>query len=201
MSELTDDKALSRAALYGLFSNLFYKPERGMEGLIQAFLEIAERERGGPVEVATSDPEELEIEYNRLFVGPGHVPCPPYESVYRKDRPLMERGLVMGPSTIDVQGMYGEAGLQKSRDFKDLPDHIAVELEFMRYLCAKEAEEGPGRWRSIQARFLDRHIRPWYLEFTECVREHTAGFYAVLAEELAKFLEEEIGDICGGEGR
>ncbi|MGC8661938.1 MAG: TorD/DmsD family molecular chaperone [Nitrososphaeria archaeon] len=195
MSGLTE--ALSRAAIYGMFSNLFYRPERGMENTIQAFLSIAGQERGEPLDMP-ADTDRLEIEYNRLFVGPGHVPCPPYESVYRKDRPLMERGLVMGPSTIDVQKRYGEAGLQKSKDFKDLPDHIAVELEFMRYLCAKEADEGPGKWRTMQVEFLNHHVKPWYLEFAECVKKHTTGFYAVLADELAKFLKEEIEDICEG---
>ncbi|NLB88040.1 MAG: molecular chaperone TorD family protein, partial [Syntrophomonadaceae bacterium] len=32
-----------------------------------------------------ADLEELEVEYCRLFVGPGHVDVPPYESVYNDD--------------------------------------------------------------------------------------------------------------------
>ena len=192
------NEALSRAALYDIFSNLFYKPEPGIEGTIRAFLEIAREERGEPLDITVPDPEKLEIEYNRLFVGPGHVPCPPYESVYRKDRPLMERGLVMGPSTIDVQKRYAKAGLEKSRDFKDLPDHIAVELEFMKYLCIREAEEGPEKWRIMQAEFLKYHIKPWYMEFLDCVKRHGSGFYAILADELEKFLKEEIDYICEG---
>ncbi|MGC8696329.1 MAG: TorD/DmsD family molecular chaperone [Conexivisphaera sp.] len=192
------EQARARAALYGLFSVLFLKPEEGaeMDESRRALLRIAgcDGDGSGP-DAIDLDPGRLEVEYNRLFVGPGHVPCPPYESVYRRDRPLMEWGLVMGPSTIDVRRMYGEAGLAVSSDFMDLPDHVAAELEFMRYLCAMEAEDRAGRerWRGMQVKFLRSHIMPWYAEFLECVKDSARSkFYVVLADALREFLEEEI---------
>ncbi|MGC8593411.1 MAG: TorD/DmsD family molecular chaperone [Nitrososphaeria archaeon] len=192
MNGLEREEAISRAIAYLMFSKLFYKPEKSTESMIGQFLKIAEIEKGTKIP-GTFLIDELEIEYNRLFVGPGHVLCPPYESVYRKDRPPLERGLVMGPSAVDVQRRYLEAGLQMSKDYKDLPDHIAVELEFMHYLCLKEAEERNEKWIKMQMDFLRMHIKPWYREFVRCIKKHTKSeFYLTLAEELEKFLEEEI---------
>ncbi len=198
MNGLEREEAISRAIAYLMFSKLFYKPEKSTESMIGQFLKIAEIERGTKIP-GTFLIDELEIEYNRLFVGPGHVLCPPYESVYRKDRPPLERGLVMGPSVVDVQRRYLEAGLQKSKDYKDLPDHIAVELEFMHYLCLKEAEEMNENWVKMQRDFLRMHIKPWYREFVRCIEKHTKSeFYLTLAEELEKFLEEEINVLVEG---
>ena len=70
--------------------------------------------------------EELSVEYATLFVGPYELKAPPYGSVY-----LDEGRRVMGDSTIEVIRMYQEAGLTLDENFKELPDHIAVELEFI----------------------------------------------------------------------
>lgn len=51
----------------------------------------------------------------------------------------------MGPSTLEVLRMYKEVGFLLSPSYKDLPDHIAVEFEFMALLCE---EEGAGWERS-----------------------------------------------------
>jgi TorA maturation chaperone TorD len=154
---------------------------------------------GKPVTVSTS---KLSQEYLRLFVGPGHVYCPPYESVHRADRPEMERGLVMGPSTVDLVRRYGEAGLTVSKNFRDLPDHIAVELEFMYYLCAKESELTSGKrsdeveeWRKRQREFVRDHLRPWVEAFGDCVLRSTClSFYGSAAALLKAFVRKESED-------
>ncbi|MFN2356106.1 MAG: molecular chaperone, partial [Desulfopila sp.] len=72
--------------------------------------------------------QDLLVEYARLFVGPFELLAPPYGSVY------LETGRrLMGDSTIAVQHMYTNAGL--TLDVQEAPDHIALELEFMHYLC------------------------------------------------------------------
>ncbi|MDP3016975.1 MAG: molecular chaperone TorD family protein [Deltaproteobacteria bacterium] len=73
--------------------------------------------------------EDLAVEYARLFVGPYELKAPPYGSVY-----LGGARRVMGNSTMGVIKLYEETGLVMDKDFKELPDHIAVELEFMYYL-------------------------------------------------------------------
>jgi TorA maturation chaperone TorD len=174
----------TRAAVYSIFSRLLYMPSNNVDVLIQAF-------NGMPgLGQDSVDHETLEYEYNRLFVGPGHVPCPPYESVYRKDRPLMERGLVMGPSVADVKAMYLQGGLEISKKFRDLPDHISVELEFMAYLCSMESSS--ERFVDIEREFFNRHLGIWYHDFLNCiVANTTSSFYLKLARELEEFLDEE----------
>ena len=46
----------------------------------------------------------------------------------------------MGDSTMEVIKMYEEQGLSMDSEFRNLPDHITVELEFMYYLIFKEIE-------------------------------------------------------------
>jgi TorA maturation chaperone TorD len=79
--------------------------------------------------------EPLKIDFSKLFVGPYKLFAAPYGSVY-----LDSERQVMGDSTLDVKTRYREAGLDTAKNFKDAPDHISAELEFMYYLIFKEIE-------------------------------------------------------------
>jgi len=80
---------------------------------------------------------DLQKEYTRLFIPsrPEHPApiCPLYESVY-EDRSLM------GEAAFQVARLFYEAGLKKVDEFNLPHAHFALELEFMSYLCSKEAE-------------------------------------------------------------
>ena len=52
------------------------------------------------------DVPEILDKYERLFVGPGQVPCPPYESFWRGDVPVDIRRTLMGPCTADLKRPY-----------------------------------------------------------------------------------------------
>ena len=73
---------------------------------------------------------ELRYEYADIFLNAGVTPVFPYESVYATGKPL-----VMQKPVFEIRKLFREAGVHKSEDYKDLDDHIAVEFEFMRYLC------------------------------------------------------------------
>jgi len=97
-----------------------------------------------PVRLAVNLEESLGLldEYERLFVGPGQVPCPPYESFWREDVPVDIRRTLMGPCTADLKRLYLELGLEMSPQCGELPDHVAVELEALAYaLSCDEAKE------------------------------------------------------------
>jgi putative dimethyl sulfoxide reductase chaperone len=131
--------------------------------------------------------EDLMVEYARLFVGPQRVIASPYGSVY-----LEEGRRVMGDSTLDALQTYQEAGLHLDPDFKELPDHIAVELEFSYYLTAKALEadashrgDEAAHQRAARDAFLDRHLRRWVPPFCAAIDAGTAHpFYRALAECL-----------------
>lgn len=135
--------------------------------------------------------EELLIDYAKLFVGPNELIAPPYGSVY-----LDKERKVMGDSTIKTMDIYREAGLEISKDFKELPDHIAVELEFMYYLIFKEVEafrksdiETANKFIEIQHRFLNSFLGLWIDSFSENIKNGTDNeFYKALAECASVFV-------------
>lgn len=135
--------------------------------------------------------EELSVEYARLFLGPFETKVPPYGSIY-----LNRERMVMGDSTMEVIQFYEEMGLSRNKDCMDLPDHIAVELEFMSYLIYKETEalEKSDFATALemikkQERFLDKFLGRWIAPFCEKIKESTDnGFYSALADCAALFV-------------
>jgi len=156
---------------------------------------------GSPFSLPVPDPEELVSEYHRLFVGPDHLPAPPYESVYR------DGGTVMGESTLDVVRQYRQAGYALDPRARELPDHVGSELAFMALLSAEEAaawEEGDParaeRWRLRQRDFLDGHLALWAPELSSRVLEATdAPFYRGLAVSLRECVAVELERLAGGD--
>jgi TorA maturation chaperone TorD len=119
--------------------------------------------------------EELAEEYQRLFVGPGAHPCPPYESVWRTDRPRVVQGTVMGPAASEVRALYGQIGLRVRDDAHELPDHVAIELEALAYALT-------AGHRDAARTLLHAHLLEWLPGFCERV-EAEAGhpFYRTVA--------------------
>lgn len=146
--------------------------------------------------------EELLVEYARLFIGPYELLAPPYGSVY-----LDEGRSVMTDSTVETVRMYREEGLSMDDDFKELPDHITAQLEFMYYLVFKEvkalekAESGTARqFREKQERFLKRFLGAWAPRFCGRIKDGTENaFYRSLADCLAVFIEHELRMIAAPE--
>ncbi len=167
---------LSRIQAYKLFSLLFSYPDKNLFDLFNV-----------------DDIVELQKEYVRLFITSKHVPCPPYESAYRDKQ---HRLMVFAQELIKK---YKKAGLKISKKFKELPDHIAAELEFMYYLCymeekfkkeknKKEAE----KFREMQKEFLKEHIAKWVPRFCDdVIKESKIEFYKDAARLLKNFIERE----------
>jgi len=87
--------------------------------------------------------EELISEYTRLYIGVGPYHIPPYESVYLDTREIAGQkvtGLMWGESTIEVVEEYARYGYEPLPFFKDIPDHIGVELGLMRKLTLEEKQ-------------------------------------------------------------
>ncbi len=209
--------AQARGAMYRLLSRCFYAPtpelvedlDHGPSApLLQnllAGLEVGTREEmlapeANGVADGVSLQGVLSDEYMRLFEGPGHMEVAPYESVHRKDVSDLERGLVMGRATLDARHRYAESGLGMAKDYTDLPDHVAVELEFMYYLCAREAEAGgsqaDGPYAKAQKEFLREHFLKWLPQFCDKVeRASRVRFYRDLAQVTSAYIASEVADL------
>ena len=194
----------ARGECYRLLAACFYMPERDLwlaERVLENLRAFLTQICPTAVEhchqmlegLSGSSAEDLAVEYTRLFVGPYGVVAPPYGSVY-----LHEGRRVMGDSTLAVLDIYRRAGLSLDPDFKELPDHIAAELEFVYYLTNKAAGAAAAGQSGIadealQTRemFLGRFLNRWVPGFCARLREGTEHpFYRGLAECLAAFIAE-----------
>ncbi len=125
---------------------------------------------------------------------PERAPCLPYESVY-----LDPGGQAAGWIVALLEREYAVAGLALSPSLKDLPDHVAVELEFMAFLCGQEADawnngavEDSVQFLEHQATFLDRHLSRWFPEWARQVTTaDSKGIYSVVAETAWAFISHD----------
>ena len=143
--------------------------------------------------------EPLKVDFAKLFVGPYNLSAAPYGSVYLEGGRKM-----MGNSTHDAKNRYREAGLDIAKTFKDAPDHISTELEFMYYLIFKEIEafadadiETAVGFIQRQKSFLDDHLMVWVPEFADSIMKNAENpFYPNLAQATTSFLEENYRIVC-----
>lgn len=135
----------------------------------------------GPEEIFN----ELRYEYADLFLNAGQNPAFPYESCYTTREPL-----VMQAPVVAMREALNKAGMKKNPDYKDLDDHIAVELEFMRHLAEKAAYKG-GK-QDEQFNFLNDHLMGWTVEFCAVMTNAAqTGFYHGLAQITMSLLFNE----------
>ncbi len=212
-SELQEKVTRGRCAAYLLLSRLFEREadEDLLEelhealmsssglgeglGLIYRYLDGI-RDRGKTV-------LELATDYADLFLGVRGLPHPS-ESSYRSGR-----GLIMKVYAEEVLREYWKAGVDKLRVFHEPPDHAAIELQFMAYLCDKtldamrrdDDEEIEG-FLEEQRKFLEKHLTYWLPKLSENIIENAStDFYrgvALLAREL---VEEDFRILGGGRPR
>jgi len=141
----------------------------------------------------------LKLEYDALFRVPGDRYTRPYESVHREKQTIGGHsmdGPVRGAATRIVQNIYALAGATISNDFKELPDFIGLELEFMCFLCIQEAEawkqdnaEMASRYRGWQQVFLDEHLTRWVEPFCqELYARAESDFFRGLAELTQEYV-------------
>ena len=198
----------SRMAAFRLLSDCFFLPDPGLSEK----LETLEFNMANGCEPAVewvqkmrkefkagADFESLKVDFSKLFVGPYKLSAAPYGSVYLEaDRKMM------GASTLDVRNRYREAGLDTAKTFKDAPDHISAELEFMYYLIFKEIEafakadiETAIGFIQRQKSFLEDHLMAWVPEFAKGIIENAEyPFYPNLARATRTFLEENHEFVC-----
>jgi TorA maturation chaperone TorD len=198
----------SRMTAFRLLSDCYFLPDPGlsekledlesnMANVCQPAAEWVRKMREEFAAVANLEP--LKVDFSKLFVGPYKLFAAPYGSVY-----LDSERKMMGDSTLDVKNRYREAGLDTAKNFKDAPDHISAELEFMYYLIFKEIEafansniETAIDYIQKQKSFLEDHLMAWVPEFVKSIIESPENpFYVNLAKATTAFLKENYGVVC-----
>ena len=117
--------------------------------------------------------EDLQIEYTRLFINDfPHLTSPPYESYYRS-----AGGLLNDETSDEVVSFYNRCGYS-FQEKTELPDHIAIELEFMGLLLNDDMN-------AEYDEFLNEHFRKWFPFFKKRVFENSRHpFYKAIVEMI-----------------
>lgn len=101
------------------------------------------------------DHQTLLTVYSQLFLDPGsRVPI---------NTGIYFDGAMMGGTVARMEECYRNSGLEKSDGFRDLADHVAVQLEFVSYLYAHTADlvGAPGAPALQGADFIQMFVAAW----------------------------------------
>jgi len=143
--------------------------------------------------------DRLRWDYTRLFIGPGRVPAPPWESIYRN-----VEHLYYSTETLEVREAYRKYNLSHRNLGREPDDHLGLELDFLRQLCLMaeqkaRATDQPGLTEILQDQsvFLSEHVLKWVPEWTrDVVSNAETEFYkgmAQLADAYVRF-DRELTD-------
>jgi putative dimethyl sulfoxide reductase chaperone len=128
-------------------------------------------------------------EYNRLFVGPGPLVAPAWESYYRSKEQLL-----FDNCNYEVRKQYHQFGLQNVRENNEPDDHLLLELEFMIYLAELSIKKIESielvDLLSSQISILENHLSVWIPYFCKRIIENT---HSQLYLGTAILLEDFIG--------
>lgn len=134
-------------------------------------------------ELAVTSLEEWQAEHTRLFVN-GHprTVCPPFQSAWLD-------GMMPGPATAAVAGLYRRLGLEEDGIS---PDFLGTMLE-----CAAHLEESLGepvqgeqvqavQVQAVKDALWQEHLGRWLPQFTQALRDESRlALYRVLGGQLA----------------
>jgi len=139
---------------------------------------------------------ELEDEFNTLFiVGTSGELILPFESEYTEMEPHESR--------LKAKKSYAKAGFKKVAECPEPDDHVALKLEFMRYLCRNQMEaiEDKKKLRALltSQREHMEDLSRWVPKFCDKVLgSKKASFYRGVAEMTKGFLafdREAVDDL------
>lgn len=179
-SEPINEEILLELASQGDFTELKEINEGGE--LLAAFFEQFTKEQIGYVKE----------EYDRLFVGPGSIIAPPWESYYRsKEHLLFEEW------TLQIRQQYHQFGLKYIKENNEPEDHLLLELEFLIFLIDLSLQETNlkkvGAIVSSQVRFLEDHLNVWVPDFCKrIINNSNSQLYLGAAMLLEDFLNLDL---------
>ena len=207
MSDLDLDRSTARENLCRLLAACYYQPgpEFSEEKVFDAMQDAAARilpelaaiAQHLHADFAKQSEEDLLLDYTRLFLGPNHIIAKPYGSIW-----LEGGNSVMGASTMAVLELYREGGFDMREEFREAPDHIAVELEFLYLLIFRENEAQRGgdltayrEKAALRAQFLNEHLGRWVEPFTKAMTEGAhSGYYRRIGELTRAFVNSELAE-------
>jgi len=200
--------ARTRSNIYGFLSSMF-REEINAERLLQIKgpdIKEVLSEMGIQYEIFSQKDqdqllEDLAVEYARLFLGPDkHIS--PHEAVHHQ-RDDGDWGVHWGGSTVDVKKFIETTGLEYKQEYSGMPDHISVELDFMKEAAGREAQaieekdwEGALYCQKMEKKFICDHLIKWIPTFCDkIISQAEISFYGDLADVTKDFITLEFEEI------
>jgi DMSO reductase family type II enzyme chaperone len=198
---MPESPAAARSRLYSLLSRALAFPTDVFFDSLAAGAFIGELDGAlaalpFPLEATRPSPPEEEsyAAFQAAYIGSFEVgtagpPCPLYAGVYLGGRSRVWEELLR---------FYNFFGLHLSPENRDLPDHLATELEFMHYLAWREVEaEGKdgerASLRRAQGDFLERQLSSWLdLLAKRAEKKGVPPFYRGLLELTRDFVRRDL---------
>jgi len=134
--------------------------------------------------VAAAPLDARGAQYRSLFVGPGRPSIWLYESQHLDGR-------LPGPATFQLKKLYSQSGLESSS--AELPDHAALELEFLAYLTeqANRVDNSAKDWHCVRSLFIKNHAGRWLPNVgQQMVRSPYPAWSAIGYALIASFIKE-----------
>lgn len=123
---------------------------------------------------------DIKVDYLALFIGPGTMKAPLWESIYfTKDHLLFQN------STLKVRQWYRRFGLEPELLNQEPDDHLGLELLFMAHLSSlglNALESGNtvlfNQYMTSQKKFYSKHLLKWGPVWAKLVIENSkTDFY------------------------
>jgi TorA maturation chaperone TorD len=142
--------------------------------------------------------KHVQSEFVRVFGHAVSQECPPYEMQYGTEGGIQSQTDVL----IQLGGFYETFGFEfpKNRG-RERVDHISIELEFMSFMCFREAyaveaghdEKMIGILRSGVKKFMRNHLGRWTpLLCLFTARKAERGLYKDIIDILSIFIKNEV---------
>ena len=225
--ELEQQNAQIREAIYSFLSSVYLQPITEVslqqicdDDFLNELTEVLPGDATIELQQYLSmlDPDSLDDElsalkqeYMSLFSVPTGRYVTPFEDIYRGKTTdgQPHRGPLLGVRAIAAKQLYREAGAEIDNITKELPNHIGVELSFMRFLCEREAasiiddvnQEAADTnefsqaeiYRAYQIRFLGEHLTRWFPELNEEIQSKSPHvFYRSVSNMTQTFLQQDL---------
>lgn len=204
----TNDRIVSaaqRSRVYSLLATALAYPTRaGVDGIVSAADGGAP---GYPAELRplledlpgiAGDLGSLRQAHQRLFPQIESQETPGYETAYRGDEIFNQTAIM-----ADIAGFYRAFGLEVGGPLRERPDHVTVELEYLAFLCFKEAmsaerddREQADVCADAERTFLADHLGDWGPELGRRIERHSDDeFYRLIGGLLDRWINMRLDDL------
>jgi putative dimethyl sulfoxide reductase chaperone len=170
----------------------------GLKQLVHCTSKLAEQDLRNSI-------EEVNVEYTKLFIGPGVPKSPPWESFYNTRKKLF-----FGTTAYVIKDLLSKQGLESKHSGRQPEDHLGLELLYLTILTEQVHNEDLQSQVNIikdQLAFMDEHLLSWIPNLYDDAKINgSLGFYSGFIEVIwgtllwdKELLEEFLAEYEGKE--